>query len=98
MMHFPTKCGANEPQNPQNQMAHGNHHLTTSWGIFFIFSHLKFKMGGYKKHTNSHTDVNDFAHIPWEGTPDFPKPPQRTKFLQKLLVQGQGYLPGDPVG
>ena len=37
---------------------------------------------------------NDFAHIPWEGTPDFPKPPQRKKFLQKLLVKGKGYLLG----
>ena len=24
--------------------------------------------------------VHDFAHIPWEDTPNFPKPPQRKKF------------------
>ena len=30
----------------------------------------------------------DFAHIPWEDTPNFPKPPQRKKFLHKLNVQG----------
>ena len=38
--------------------------------------------------------LNDFAHIPWEDTPDFPKPLQGKKFLQKLLVKGLGYLPG----
>ena len=37
---------------------------------------------------------NDFARIPWEDTPDFPKPLQGKKFLQKLLVKGLGYLPG----
>ena len=37
---------------------------------------------------------NDFAHIPWEDTPNFPKPPQRKKFLHKLLVKFPGYLPG----
>ena len=31
-------------------------------------------------------------------TPDFPKPPQGKKFLQKLLMKGPGYLPGGPVG
>ena len=38
--------------------------------------------------------INDFAHIPWEDTPSFPKPPQRKKFLHKLLVKHAGYLPG----
>ena len=37
---------------------------------------------------------NEFAHMPWENTPDFPKPPERNKFLQKPLVTGQGSLPG----
>ena len=37
---------------------------------------------------------NDFAHIPWEDTPNSPKPPQRKKFLHKLLVKFPGYLPG----
>ena len=40
------------------------------------------------------TYINDFAHIPWEDTPNFPKPPQRKKFLHKLLVKILGYLPG----
>ena len=41
---------------------------------------------------------NDFAHIPWEGTPDFPKQTQRKEIpKQKLLVKGrfgifQGYV------
>ena len=30
----------------------------------------------------------------YPGKVDFPKPPQRKKFLQKLLVKGPGYLPG----
>ncbi len=34
------------------------------------------------------------AHIPWEDTPDFPKPPERNKSLHKPFVKGQGYLPG----
>ena len=38
--------------------------------------------------------INDFAHIPWEDTPNFPKTPQRKKFLHKLLVKFLGYLPG----
>jgi len=38
--------------------------------------------------------LNDVAHIPWEDTPNFPKPTQRKKFLHKLLVKGLGYLPG----
>ena len=33
---------------------------------------------------------DEFAHIPWENTPDFPKPPERNKFLQKPLVKGPG--------
>ena len=37
---------------------------------------------------------NDFAHLPWEDTPNFPKPPQRKEFLDKLLVKHPGYLPG----
>ena len=37
---------------------------------------------------------NEFAHIPSENTPHFPKPPERNKFLQKPLVKGQGSLPG----
>ena len=38
---------------------------------------------------------NDFAHIPWEGTPDFPFNPHKEIPKQKLLVirvKG-GYLP-----
>ncbi len=38
--------------------------------------------------------INDFAHIPWEDTSNFPKLPQRKKFLHKLLVKFPGYLPG----
>ena len=38
--------------------------------------------------------LHDFAHIPWEDTPNVPKPPQRKKFLHKLLVKRLGYLPG----
>ena len=40
--------------------------------------------------------TNNFAHIPWEDTPFFPKPLQRTKktILYELLVKGPGYLPG----
>ena len=37
---------------------------------------------------------NDFAHIPWEGTPNLPKTPQRKKFLHKLVVERPGYHPG----
>ena len=37
---------------------------------------------------------NDFAYIPWEDTPNFPKPPQRKEILHKLLVKHLGYLPG----
>ena len=37
---------------------------------------------------------NDFAHIPWK-IPKLPlSPPQRKKFLHKLLVKFPGYLPG----
>ena len=39
-------------------------------------------------------NINDFAHIPWEDTPNFPKAPQRKEFLHKLLVKHPGYLPG----
>ena len=35
---------------------------------------------------------NDFAHIPWEDTPNFPKTQQRKKFLHKPLVKFLGYL------
>ena len=43
----------------------------------------------------TNTSLNDFAHIPWEDTPNFPKPPQRKKFLHKLLVSTSfWYLPG----
>ena len=38
--------------------------------------------------------INDFAHIPWEDTPNFPKTPQRKEILHKLLVKHPGYLPG----
>jgi len=38
--------------------------------------------------------INDFAHIPWEDTPNFPKPPERKKSIHKLLVKRPGYLPG----
>ena len=38
--------------------------------------------------------ISDFAHIPWEDTPNFPKPPQTKKFPHKLLVKRPGYLPG----
>ena len=38
--------------------------------------------------------VNDFAHIPWEDTPNFPTPPQSKEILHKLLVKHPGYLPG----
>ena len=46
---------------------------------------------------------NDFAHIPWEDTPNFPKTPQRKDILHKLLVKHPGAhlpggLPGGPVG
>ena len=45
-------------------------------------------------HTLSYCWFNDFAHIPWEDTPNFPKPPQRKEILHKLLVKHLGYLPG----
>ena len=42
---------------------------------------------------------NDFAHIPWEDTPNFPKTPQRKEILHKLLAKHPGaHLPGGPVG
>ena len=42
---------------------------------------------------------NDFAHIPWEDTPNFPKTPQRKEILHKLLVKHPGaHLPGGPCG
>ena len=31
--------------------------------------------------------LNNFAHIPWEDTPDFPKPPQKKKFLYHQTFQ-----------
>ena len=38
---------------------------------------------------------NDFAHIPWEDTPNFPKPPTKKQIPKhKLLVKRPGYLPG----
>ena len=40
--------------------------------------------------------INDFAHIPWEDTPNFPRKKEIPK--QKLLVKFLGYLPGVPVG
>ncbi len=49
---------------------------------------------GYLLYIGDKLYINDFAHIPWEDTPDSPKPLQRKKFLQKLLVKGPGYLPG----
>ena len=40
--------------------------------------------------------VNDFAHIPWEDTPNFPKPPKRKNFFINLWwnIRGtfQGYV------
>ena len=47
---------------------------------------------GFLLHPNS--SFHEFAHIPWEDTPNFPKPPQTKKFLHKLLVKRLGYLPG----
>ena len=44
--------------------------------------------------TPCHAYFNDFAHTPWEDTPNFPKAPHRKKFLHKLLVKRPGYLPG----
>ena len=35
--------------------------------------------------------INDFAHIAWEDTPDFPKPPRKK---QIPLVKFPRYLPG----
>ena len=37
---------------------------------------------------------NDFAHIPWEDTPDFPNPPQGNKFLQNCWWRVQGIFQG----
>ena len=37
---------------------------------------------------------NDFAHIPWEDTPNFPKPPQRKKFLQNCWWRVRGIFLG----
>ena len=31
--------------------------------------------------------ITDFAHVPWEDTPNFSKPPETKKFLHKLLVK-----------
>ena len=45
-------------------------------------------------------DINDFAHIPWEDTPDFPFHPHKERNSQTETV-GEGpfwYLPGGPVG
>ena len=36
--------------------------------------------------------LHDFAHIPWEDTPNFPNPPQRNSFINKLLVKRLGYI------
>ena len=35
---------------------------------------------GNRTYSKKNTPFNDFAHIPWENTPNFPKPPQRKKF------------------
>ena len=65
---------------------------TVPFHSFSDFQELSFLWFSLEGKNNKR--INDFAHIPWEDTPDFPKPPQRKKFLQKLLVKGQGYLPG----
>ena len=48
----------------------------------------------WNQHPSKDAILNDFAHIPWEDTPNFPKPPRRKEFLHKLLVKHPGYLPG----
>ena len=43
----------------------------------------------WEKHSESNTPISDFAHVPWEGTPDFPKPPQfeRTSEIETTLPE-----------
>ena len=43
---------------------------------------------------NMKKKINDFAHIPWEDTPNFPKPTQRKTFLHKLLIHVPGTFQG----
>ena len=40
-----------------------------------------------------------FAHIPWEDTPDFPKPHKERNSETETVGEGSfWYLPGGPVG
>ena len=65
---------------------------TPCQGVRWLFQRL-FVEAPDIRNLQRKTSLNDFAHIPWEGTPDFPKSPQRKKFLQKLVEKGRGYLP-----